>query len=110
MVLFSFLLIFKLFYLQFNEGDKYKNIAKSKIIKNIVLEPSRGNIYSSDNEILATSIPNYEIRWDATVVNDNFFKVHKSSLIDSISAFLKVSKLEVKKKLSQLEKIIIVIC
>ena len=99
MVLFSFLLIFKLFYLQFNEGDKYKKIAKSKIIKNIVLEPSRGNIYSSDNEILATSIPNYEIRWDATVINDNLFKVHKTSLIDSLSNFLNISKLGVQKKI-----------
>ena len=74
-----------MFYLQFNEGDKYKKIAKSKIVKNIVLEPSRGNIYSSDNEILATSIHNYEIRWDATVINDNLFRVHKTSLIDSLS-------------------------
>ena len=45
MVLFSFFLIFKLFYLQLKDGEKYKKIAKSKIIKNVVLEPSRGNIY-----------------------------------------------------------------
>ena len=70
MVLFSFFLIFKLVYLQLNEGEKYKKIAKSRIIKNVVLEPSRGNIYSSDNKILATSIPRYEIRWDATVIKE----------------------------------------
>ena len=104
MVLFSFLLIFKLVYLQLNEGEKYKEIAKSNIIKNVVLEPSRGNIYSSDNKILATSIPSYEIRWDATVVKDQYFKIHKSSLIDSISSFLEVSRLEVQKKIELAKK------
>ena len=79
MVLFSFFLIFKLFYLQLKDGEKYKKIAKSKIIKNVVLEPSRGNIYSSDNEILATSISSYEIRWDATVVNNQYFNDNKKA-------------------------------
>ena len=104
MVLFSFFLIFKLVYLQLNEGEKYKKIAKSTIIKNVVLEPSRGNIYSSDNKILATSIPRYEIRWDATVINDQLFNVHKTSLIDSISSFLKISKAEVQKKIELARK------
>ena len=104
MVLFSFLLIFKLIYLQLNEGEKYKEIAKSNIIKNVVLEPSRGNIYSSDNKILATSIPSYEIRWDATVIKDQYFKIHKNSLIDSISSFLEVSRLEVQKKIDLARK------
>ena len=53
MVLFSFLLIFKLFYLQLDEGDKYKELANSSIIKNVPLEPSRGNIYSYDNLLFA---------------------------------------------------------
>ena len=74
------------------------------IIKNVVLEPSRGNIYSSDNKILATSIPRYEIRWDATVINDQLFNVHKTSLIDSISSFLKISKAEVQKKIELARK------
>ena len=81
MVLFSFFLIFKLFYLQLKDGEKYKKIAKSKIIKNVVLEPSRGNIYSSDNEIFATSISSYEIRWDATVVNNQYFNDNKKALL-----------------------------
>ena len=104
MVLFSFLLIFKLFYLQLKDGEKYKKIAKSKIIKNVVLEPSRGNIYSSDNEILATSISSYEIRWDATVVNNQYFNDNKKALIDSISSFLKISNEKIKNKIELARK------
>ena len=104
MVLFSFFLIFKLFYLQLKDGEKYKKIAKSKIIKNVVLEPSRGNIYSSDNEILATSISSYEIRWDATVVNNQYFNDNKKDLIDSISLFLKISNEKIKNKIELARK------
>ena len=104
MVLFSFLLIFKLFYLQLKDGEKYKKIAKSKIIKNVVLEPSRGNIYSSDNKILATSISSYEIRWDATVVNNQYFNKNKKALIDSISSFLKISNEKIKNKIELARK------
>ena len=104
MVLFSFFLIFKLFYLQLKDGEKYKKIAKSKIIKNVVLEPSRGNIYSSDNEILATSISSYEIRWDATVVNNQYFNDNKKALIDSISLFLKISNEKIKNKIELARK------
>ena len=104
MVLFSFFLIFKLFYLQLKDGEKYKKIAKSKIIKNVVLEPSRGNIYSSDNEILATSISSYEIRWDATVVNNQHFNDNKKALIDSISSFLKISNEKIKNKIELARK------
>ncbi len=104
MVLFSFFLIFKLFYLQLKDGEKYKKIAKSKIIKNVVLEPSRGNIYSSDNEILATSISSYEIRWDATVVNNKYFNDNKKALIDSISSFLKISNEKIKNKIELARK------
>ena len=104
MVLFSCFLIFKLFYLQLKDGEKYKKIAKSKIIKNVVLEPSRGNIYSSDNEILATSISSYEIRWDATVVNNQYFNDNKKALIDSISSFLKISNEKIKNKIELARK------
>ena len=104
MVLFSFFLIFKLFYLQLKDGEKYKKIARSKIIKNVVLEPSRGNIYSSDNEILATSISSYEIRWDATVVNNQYFNDNKKALIDSISSFLKISNEKIKNKIELARK------
>ncbi|MBK79143.1 MAG: penicillin-binding protein [Flavobacteriaceae bacterium] len=104
MVLFSFLLIFKLFYLQLDEGDKYKELANSSIIKNVPLEPSRGNIYSYDNQILATSIPSYEIRWDATIVKNIVYNDNKTPLIDSLSSFLKISKIQVKNKIESARK------
>ena len=42
------------------------------------IDASRGNIYSDNYSLLATSIPEYELRWDASVVNDLIFneKIH----------------------------------
>ena len=65
--LFAFVLIGKLVYIQIVQGEYYTELADQRTIKNVVLEPSRGNIYAADGSILATSVPRYELRWDAKV-------------------------------------------
>ncbi|MFQ3340702.1 MAG: cell division protein FtsI (penicillin-binding protein 3), partial [Flavobacteriaceae bacterium] len=81
--LFAFLLIGKLVYIQFYVGEKGINIGFVNIIKNVVLEPSRGNIYAADGNILATSIPRYELHWDAVVPSNRLFNANKKTLADS---------------------------
>ena len=54
LTLFAFVLIGKLIYIQFYIGEEGVNVGSGTIIKNIVLEPSRGDIYSADGSILAT--------------------------------------------------------
>jgi cell division protein FtsI (penicillin-binding protein 3) len=51
----------KLTNIQWVEGDYYRKLAKERTVK-ILLFFNKGNIYSSDGSLLATSIPNYEIR------------------------------------------------
>ena len=51
-VFFAFILIGKLLYIQIEEGDYYRKISENNTIKNFILEPSRGNIYSDDNSLL----------------------------------------------------------
>ncbi len=48
------------------------------------LEAARGNIFSCDGNMMATSVPVYDIHFDATVVNNDTFACH----IDSLSARL----------------------
>ena len=43
------------------------------ITRLVEVDASRGNIYSDDYSLLATSIPEYEIRWDATVATTALF-------------------------------------
>ena len=77
---FAFTLVYKLFVIQFTEGDYYRDLAKKRTVKNFVLQPSRGNIYADDQSLLATTVPKYEIRWDAKVPSDQLFEKHKDSL------------------------------
>ena len=68
--LFAIGLVGKLIYIQFYESEEGLGLAPETLVKNVVLEPSRGNIYAADGNILATSIPRYELYWDAITPSD----------------------------------------
>ena len=87
-VFFAFILIGKLLYIQIKEGDYYRNISKNNTIKNFILEPSRGNIYSDDNSLLATTTPRYELRWDSKVPAELIFQDNKVDLSKGLSKIL----------------------
>jgi len=87
LLLFAFLLIGKLFYIQWVQGDFYNSKLEASTLKSVVLEPGRGNIYADDGSILATTVSRYELRWDAMVVSNNLFDTHKEALADSLSTF-----------------------
>ena len=59
--LFAFVLIGKLVFIQTQEGEKYRALAKQRTVKNFVLAPSRGNIYADDQSLLATTALDYLI-------------------------------------------------
>lgn len=86
--LFSFVLIGKLIYIQFEQGEYYKDLAQKRTVKNFVLAPSRGNIYADDESLLATTVPRYEIRWDAKVPSKENFETHKLPLAKALSELL----------------------
>ena len=60
-----FSVIFKLIDLQFFQGDHYINISEEREFKNIEIPANRGNIYSDSGKLLASSVPKYNIRFDA---------------------------------------------
>ncbi len=83
--IFALLLIGKLIYIQFYENDLGQGFSTEAIVKDIVLEPSRGNIYAADGNILATSISRYELYWDAVTPSFYLFNSNKEALADSIA-------------------------
>jgi len=83
--LLSIILCSKLIYIQAIEGEKYKKIAKERTLKNIVVKPIPGNIYSDDQSLLATSVTKYELRWDSKVVSNINFEKFKEKLATGIS-------------------------
>ncbi len=103
-LIFSFILIFKLFHIQFYENETGLGFEPESIVKNVVLEPSRGNIYASDGNILATSIPRYELHWDSDTTDDYLFETKKKTLADSIASMTGVSSKFILKKLEKAKK------
>jgi cell division protein FtsI (penicillin-binding protein 3) len=78
----------KLTNIQWVEGDYYRKLAKERTVKNFVIPSNKGNIYSSDGSLLATSIPNYEIRFDALAPKAEVFEKNVQALSDSLATVL----------------------
>ncbi|MEO0046291.1 MAG: Stage sporulation protein [Bacteroidota bacterium] len=79
---------FKLTKIQWVEGDHYRKLAKERTVKNFVIPANKGNIYSADGSLLATSIPNYNIRFDAVAPKGEDFAKNARPLADSLSVML----------------------
>lgn len=85
-VLFAVAIAVKLFTIQLVEGDKWRAKAEHVATTYRVVQPDRGHIFSEDGRLLATSVPEYEIRMDllASGLTDEVFR----SGIDSLSLML----------------------
>ena len=99
MIIFSFLLMGKLIYIQVFEGERYKVIASNQTVKNVVLQPSRGNIYSEDGSLMATSVAQYEVRWDSKVPSNSLYNNGKEKLAKGLSSILQIPHTELIEKL-----------
>lgn len=78
----------KLTNIQWVEGDHYRQLAKQRTVKNFVIPANKGNVYSADGSLLATSIPNYTIRFDAVAPSDENFEKNVKPLSDSLALVL----------------------
>ncbi len=88
MFLFAFAVLFKLVNIQVAQGDKYKALAMERTEKMFTIAPNRGNLYSDDGSLLATSVSRYTIRFDAVTVSDADFKKYIVPLSDALSDML----------------------
>lgn len=87
MFVFGLAVVFKLVSIQFVQGDKYKALANERIVKDFVIPPNRGNVYSVNGNLLATSIPKYEIRLDAMTSKASIFEKYLNPLSDSLASY-----------------------
>ena len=85
---FSIAIAVKLFNIQWVGGEYYRNLAKQRTVKNFDIPANKGNIYSSDGSLLATSIPEYTIRFDAVAPSDENFEKNYVALSDSLARLL----------------------
>lgn len=87
MFIFALAVVFKLLSIQFIQGDKYRELAEERTIKNVVIPANRGNVYSVNGNLLATSVPKYDIRIDAVTSKAKVFEENLKPLADSLSKF-----------------------
>jgi cell division protein FtsI (penicillin-binding protein 3) len=85
MFVFAFAVAFKLTNIQFVEGEKYRDLAEKNTTRNFEITANRGNVYADDGSLLATSVPKYEIRFDAVTVTSEDFKENLVPLSKELS-------------------------
>lgn len=78
-------ILVKLNNIQWIEGNYYRKLGKERTVKNFPIPANKGNVYSADGSLLATSIPEYTIYFDAVAPSDENFKENVEGLSDSLS-------------------------
>ena len=73
LALFALAVLVKLYVVSIRDGAELREAARDRVVQQRTAQASRGNIYSSDGQLLATSMPVYELRWDASLVNQEHF-------------------------------------
>lgn len=86
--LFLAAIILKLTDIQFTDGEKYRDMSEHLTIKNDTIFANRGNVFSADGSLLATSMSQYEIRMDAYTVEAEEFEANIRSLSVELSKML----------------------
>jgi cell division protein FtsI (penicillin-binding protein 3) len=97
--LFAIAVGIKLLNIQFVEGDKYKELAAERTYRNFVIPANRGNLYDAQGNLLATSVPKYDIRFDAVTVADKDFQEQITPLSKELSGMFGKSSSEWAQKL-----------
>ncbi|MGZ5303861.1 MAG: penicillin-binding protein, partial [Bacteroidia bacterium] len=83
--------VFQMFRLQTVKRTALKQMADSLTTTFEDIHPIRGNIYAADGSLMATSIPNYEVRMDMKVegLTDEMWKENIDSLAWCMSEYFK---------------------
>ena len=100
MVLVGVAIVFKAGVIMFAERQYWKDVADRFIKENVTVRPNRGNIISSDGQLMASSLPEYKIYMDfkaGGIHKDTLLTKYLDSICDGLhQIFPDKSKLEFK--------------
>lgn len=82
----AFVILSKLFSIQFIEGPELRARAQQEVVKEMSIKAERGNIYSVDGKLLATSMPVYDLHFDPVTVDEELFFNHLEDLSISLAS------------------------
>ena len=78
-LVFAMAIVGRVAFLQIVDGPKYRKMLTQKLVKRRLIRPTRGNIYSDNGGLMATSIPKYRLAFDPTLAK-------KTILLDGIDS------------------------
>lgn len=78
-------ILYRLAFIQSAEGAELRAKANNESrVKEVVVAANRGNVYSADGSLLATSVPVFEIRFDGVAPSKEDFEKNVRPLSDSL--------------------------
>jgi len=80
MLLAAIAILFRIFQIQFTQGEHWISKAKIQTFKYSDVKAIRGNIYAENHNLLATSVPIYDIYWDSKIVDAKLFYENLDSI------------------------------
>lgn len=87
MVLVGIAIVFKAGVIMFAERQYWHDVADRFVKENVTVRPNRGNIISSDGQLMASSLPEYKIYMDFKAggeVKDSLLMLHMDSICDGL--------------------------
>jgi len=88
MFLFAIAIIYKLVQIGFYDGDVYRKEAELGTVKTFEIAANRGNVYTADGSLLATSVSKFDIRMDPVSISDDDFEKGIKDLSKELSKML----------------------
>ena len=88
-MIFAICVAAKIGHVQFAEGEKWAKMGEELTFDYKVVKATRGNIYSDNGSLLATSLPFYKVSIDPTQASDEVFKKGIDSLGLMLAKFYK---------------------
>lgn len=76
-------------WVQLVNGPQLRSMARNMNLRNDTLFAERGNIYSEDGVLLCSTIPQFDLHIDFSVIKKDTFDKYKDTLAESFSAILK---------------------
>lgn len=81
-------IFWQVIHIQFVEGEALRAKTEKEVLKPIRIQAERGNIYSADGKLLATTMPVYNLFFDPSVSKADSFSAGLSSLSKGLAKIL----------------------
>jgi cell division protein FtsI (penicillin-binding protein 3) len=86
-LIFSVAIVARIAHIQVGQGEYWKEKAREKLLSYRIVEATRGNIYSDNGSLLATSVPYYKVALDPTACRDEVYDRDISTLCIKLAHF-----------------------